>query len=197
MGQYYHVVLQKENFEMEFYDLQTKSFTGDNFDCYTGLKLMEHSWWGCCFMSVIGKKLSEGPCRLAWVGDYAKDDECEKFGFKHSDVWGDIDKIKFEKPDEPKDFSLDDYKYLLNRTKGVALDLKSYKEKSESDGWVINPISLLTAIGNGRGGGDYHDCYPNFDKVGSWAFDELQLVKELPVGGWKIDQELYFKEERK
>jgi hypothetical protein len=90
---------------------------------------------------------------------------------------------------------LDDYKYLLNRTKGVALDLKSYKEKSESDGWVINPISLLTAIGNGRGGGDYHECYPNFDIVGMWTFDELELVKELPDGDWEIDQDLFFKED--
>lgn len=194
MGQYYHVILDKGG-KRKYYNIQTSAFTGGNYECYHGLKIMEHSWWGNDFMNCIAKELAEGPCRLAWVGDYAEDDECEKFGFKHSDVWGDRDKIKFEKPDAPKDFSLDDYKYLLNRTKGVALDLKAYKEKSESDGWVINPISLLTAIGNGRGGGDYHECYPNFDIVGMWTFDELELVKELPDGDWEIDQDLFFKED--
>ena len=194
MGQYYHVVLEKDS-KRKYYNIQTSAFTGDNYECYNGLKIMEHSWWRNSFMNCIAKELAEGPCRLAWVGDYAEDDECEKFGFKYSDVWGDRDKIKFEKPDAPKGFSLDDYKYLLNRTKGVALDLKSYKEKSESDGWVINPISLLTAIGNGRGGGDYHECNPNFDIVGMWAFDELELVKELPDGDWEIDQDLFFKED--
>lgn len=194
MGQYYHVILDKGG-KRRFYNIQTSAFTGDNYECYQGLKIMEHSWWRNSFMNCIAKELAEGPCRLAWVGDYAEDDECEKFGFKHSDVWGDRGKIKFEKPDAPKDFSLDDYKYLLNRTKGVALDLKSYKEKSESDGWVINPISLLTAIGNGRGGGDYHECNPNFDIVGMWAFDELELVNDLPKGDWEIDNDLYFKED--
>ena len=40
---------------------------------------------------------------------------------------------------------------------------------------------LLTAIGNGRGGGDYHDEYPNFDIVGSWAMNEIYFTYSLPT----------------
>lgn len=184
MGQYYVVILEK-NSERKLYDMQTKG------DGYRGVKLMEHSWWGNRFMNVIAKELADSPCRLAWVGDYAEEDECEKLGFKYDDVWG--DSVKYECPEAPKDFSLDDYKYLVNLTKRVALVLKSYKKKSGPNGWIANPISLLTSIGNGRGCGDYRGA--NEDKVGTWAFDELALANDLPKGDWEIDNDLYFKED--
>ena len=184
MGQYYAVILEK-NSERKFYDIQTKG------DDYRGVKLMEHSWWGNKFMNVIAKELADAPCRLAWVGDYAEVAECEKFGFKYDDVWG--DGVKYERPEAPKNFSLDDYKYLVNLTKRFALVLKSYKKKSDRNGWIANPISLLTAIGNGLGCGDYRGA--NEDKVGSWGFDELALLNDLPKGDWEIDNGLYFKED--
>ena len=39
---------------------------------------------------------------------------------------------------------------------------------------VLHPLPLLTAVGNGRGGGDYAGI--NADKIGSWAFDVLEVV---------------------
>ena len=51
-----------------------------------------------------------------------------------------------------------------------------------NDTWemCINPLPLLTACGNGRGGGDYHDCYPDYDKVGIWAFDLIECTDVCP-----------------
>ena len=43
--------------------------------------------------------------------------------------------------------------------------------------WIYTPISLLTAIGNGRGGGDYRR---DNSLVGYWAGDEVYLSESKP-----------------
>ena len=43
----------------------------------------------------------------------------------------------------------------------------------------LHPLSLLTAEGNGRGGGDYNG--PNMDMVGTWARDVISMENEAPV----------------
>ena len=52
---------------------------------------------------------------------------------------------------------------------------------------LVNPLPLLTACGNGRGGGDYHDCYPDYDKVGTWAFDIIECTDARPEGYEKYE----------
>lgn len=44
--------------------------------------------------------------------------------------------------------------------------------------WVTHPLPLLTAIGNGRGGGDYHGT--NESMVGMWAMDLLSFTEDRP-----------------
>lgn len=61
--------------------------------------------------------------------------------------------------------------------------------------WCVNPLPLLTACGNGRGGGDYYDCYPDYDKVGTWAFDFIELTREKHLGFKEVMFE--FTEQRK
>lgn len=106
--------------------------------------------------------------------------------------------------------------YLINHTTKEYVDLESYieenkwHEKSEyrrrRDGRVVNnktyeydacihPLPLLTACGNGRGGGDYYDCFPNYNNVGSWAFCEIELTRIRPKGYDLV--EYYFSNKRK
>lgn len=47
---------------------------------------------------------------------------------------------------------------------------------------AVHPLPLLTACGNNRGGGDYHEKYPDFDLVGIWAFDLIEFANYKPVG---------------
>jgi len=47
---------------------------------------------------------------------------------------------------------------------------------------MANPLPLLTALGNGRGGGDYYDNLPDSDKVGIWAKHILSIEFEIPDG---------------
>lgn len=42
--------------------------------------------------------------------------------------------------------------------------------------WIVNPVSLLTTIGNGRGGGDYFG--ENSNKVGSWTWNIIEITDD-------------------
>lgn len=89
-------------------------------------------------------------------------------------------------------------RYLVNHSKNLYLKMGDYISRNMwhdkgawengrynsflTTDWCIHPLPLLTACGNGRGGGDYHDSYPNYDKVGAWAFDLLEFTKAAPKG---------------
>ena len=71
-----------------------------------------------------------------------------------------------------------------------------YIKNNTVDEWCLHPLSLLTALGNGKGGGDYHGI--NEDLIGYWAFDEISfedadLEDELLSQGF-IKQDLEFRE---
>lgn len=175
MGQYYKQALRQDG--------QTRLFNSQYADRgdYNGLKLMEHSWLRNPFLTAMTKQLYNHKGRLVWCGDYA--DEPDDF----KDIsWTSYDEI-YENKDETEilsDYKDFDYthKYLLNMTKKVYLDFDLYISKCDSDSWCVHPLSLLTAVGNGRGGGDYHDEYPDAYLVGSWAGDELKVVDKVPAG---------------
>ena len=200
MGQYYHVITKDNNGQQTVYNMQTTKFTGDNFREYNGLKLMEHSYWKNPFCVALAEKLVDKPMRVCWCGDYAEEDEAEAVGFKYSDIWSDNAK---EVAIEPSDFDMDSVAFLVNKTKGEYIDLKKYYKKSvftakwKDESWdmCIFPIALLTALGNDRGGGDYHEgAGTDFDKVGRWAFDEIYLTNSLPENLTEL--EVMFKENR-
>lgn len=150
---------------------------------YTMPKLLEHSWWDNSFCRAFSETLVDNPTKVCWCGDYAEPDECTKLGFDYESVWGYDEGSSIQS----SDFSLDSVAYLVNNDKKLFVDLAKYKAASERQGWIIYPVSLLTALGNGRGCGDYHKYepmvgYKNEPMVGSWAFDEIYLTNTLPTG---------------
>ena len=179
MGQYYRPVI-KENDKIMVYN---RRINGE----YTMAKLMEHSYLSSYLMMTIADKMYKNKIQLLWCGDYAENDEIEKTGLTISDIWDDDGNCL-----SLKEFNYQD-KYFCNHTKKEYVDFNKYIEKANNDGWIISPISLLTAIGNGRGGGDYHDNYINADKVGSWFWDEISIEDEKPID--YIENEVYFIEQ--
>ena len=91
------------------------------------------------------------------------------------------------------DFSLDG-KFLLNHDSKQFVDLDEYKKLSvDKHGWVIHPLPLLTAVGNDRGGGDFHEGNTGYDNVGIWAWQLLSFEDKPPKGFSKFP--LVFKED--
>ena len=141
-------------------------------------KLMEHSWWRNDFCTAFAETLVDKPAKVCWCGDYAEEDECKALGFDYNKVWGRNKGYGIKSTG----FSLNSVKYLINNDKKIYLDLQKYHERCNKDGWCIFPISLLTALGNDRGGGDFHDGNVGYSDVGFWAFDEIYLSNTLPDG---------------
>ena len=172
MGQYYIPVIKRGNKMRRVY-----SHDFDN-----GLKLMEHSYIGNNFVNVIANDLVDNPAQLYWCGDYAEPSDFRSesmFKRIYRCAWAGNVKTRttLENCNEEFDWSAD--WYFINMTK------KEYILMPKEGDWVFNPISLLTAIGNGRGGGDYHSerCA---DTVGIWAGDKVYLSKDAPPY-WKYE----------
>ncbi len=79
------------------------------------------------------------------------------------------------------------YHYLVNWDRQEFVD--KTRCKPINGNWNVNnmrvhPLPLLTAEGNGRGGGDYHG--DNKELVGTWARDRISVMKEPPIGFTEI-----------
>lgn len=149
-----------------------------------GSKLSENGYPEASFVEGIVNELRNRPARVAWVGDYANEEEdftgIDGYGEDtYNTLWGPdegqvADPVAFRIAPERGD-SLRGY--LVNRTKGVFLDLA---DTATDAALSMHPLPVLTAIGNGRGGGDYFG--PNMDAVGSWAMDVLEVIDAEPAG---------------
>jgi hypothetical protein len=159
MGQYYLTVILAEKSDKEYIRTYLDAGMYDN-----GVKLVEHSYIGNKFMKAVENLI--GPngmfykSRIVWAGDYA-DNEPDSEKNLNSMCEG---KDPFEYKGQPAS-----YPYIVNHTKKVYIEKK---------GNGLHPLALLTAEGNGRGGGDYNG--PNMDLVGTWARDVISMENEAP-----------------
>lgn len=69
--------------------------------------------------------------------------------------------------------------------------LNFWKSKDKA-GWVIHPLPLLTAVGNDKGSGDFHEGNIGYEFVGSWAWNLISIDEKVPNNFKKID--VVFKE---
>ena len=160
-------------------------------------KLTEHSWWRNEFVNAVCLAVYERKekNRIAWIGDYA-----ETF-LKCMDLktFNGLNQKQIKRLTEqtwdcngisvpPTDFTLDG-KYLINHTKREYFDCTKYFNASvmpsKYGDWCMHPLPILTCIGNGLGGGDYHS--PTDDStdeyIGAWAWDEIS-IEDKPIEGF-------------
>lgn len=164
MGQYYMPVIKRGNVLRRVY----------SHDFGNGLKLMEHSYVDNNFVNVVANEIVDSPAQLYWLGDYAEPIDFSSgsmftriynYAWRRSRNQRTTVEVKNEVFDWTKDW------YYINTTK------KEYVLMPKPGDWVYTPISLLTAIGNGRGGGDYRGCN---NMVGYWAGDKVYLSLDKP-----------------
>ncbi len=178
MGQYYRPILG------DAYGLNCMVFDRSVDGKYTLAKLMEHSWWLNPFVNAFSAQIYNSKSRVCWVGDYA--DEPDDFKFtnnsafyvpNYNEVWG--NKVKLL-TSHSTNFTLDG-KILLNHDRKEFIDLDEYKRKSkDKEGWTIHPLPLLTAVGNDRGGGDFHEGNVGYEFVGIWAWQLISIADVTP-----------------
>lgn len=194
MGQYYMALVERGGKDTR-YSLQIKGWKEEQergeYGSYNGVKLMEHSYFNNSFMDAITADLYHHKAKVAWVGDYASDFKWEEEGKPDpkelfARTW-EID--GGEDIEDNGGMTLED-KYLVNHTKKLYVsgneywDLNKFQWGNEGKYWCTHPLSLLTACGNGLGGGDYWKNYPDADKVGEWCMDEIS-VEDTPPKDYK------------
>ena len=207
MGQYYYPTILREK-NKRFYSEEFYSHDYDN-----GLKLTEHSYCGNHFVETIMAQLLNKPGRLAWIGDYHSDGD---FAELNPDLPKIIEQRFYE---HYKCFTLPDYegycngkhvrhynkpeevkerqgRFILNHDKKCYIDMEEYEKNSltctEDDDWHFHPIPLLTAVGNGRGGGDFSGI--GEEDVGCWAGDLLEVRNSRPNGYLDVTEDIQFQE---
>ena len=198
MGQYYMPIIIKANKISTFY----------SHDYGNGLKLMEHSYVGNDFVNAVLTAIRGNRARIAWIGDYSDSPyedaystklPFEKFERYYNDTWGKYrDKYNVNLTSESV-MTMNSGGWLINHSQKIYINMAEYialnkfhveynwynqethKTEYRSYDMCVNPLPLLTACGNGRGNGDYSDYQPDYDKVGTWAFDVIEYAEELPL----------------
>lgn len=153
------------------------------------LKLTETSWIGNDFMQALMVAMSPGRCwhntPIVMCGDYYD----EKGEADYYDKVEAKNKIEYSS----KEISEEEHNkvlvwqfssVLVNHSKKEYVDFRVLPKSP--DGYTINPLPILVALGNNRGGGDYRDWNPDFHKVGIWAMDRLSIENEIPYGYWEL-----------
>ena len=195
MGQYYKPTILKEDYKNEKQPIECYAYTWD-FD--NGLKLMEHSYVGNYVTRQMEKELATEHYgkRLVWAGDYADENESWKDNDGNPlNVYSLSDFI--EEQGESIKIEPDDYDDLKSYRYAVNLDKKEYVKipRRKKGEWVIHPLPLLCADGNGRGGGDFHsETLDQIAAVGHWAYDRIGVTNKKPDGFTEITPN--FKEDR-
>ena len=142
-----------------------------------GYKLMEHSYIGNNFVQALEYLICPRgmfyKSRLVWAGDYA-DNEADHDVNLYMLA---SDKMNEGKVSRPSDYDVSSYRYIVNHTKKQYVDTNRNVKREMFN---IHPLPLLTAEGNGRGGGDYRGNNDNL--VGTWARNIISVEQECPVG---------------
>ena len=203
MGQYYRAIVKKHNRRNVVYN---RYVIQNGKPEYMMAKLTEHSWWRNDFVNAVCLDIYESKekRRIAWIGDYAES-YLDNIG---ADSFNGLNQKQIKRLTEqawgcngisvaPTDFTLDGL-YLINHTKQEYIDCTKYFNasimRSKYDDWCMHPLPILTCIGNGLGGGDYHS--PTDDStdeyIGAWAWDEISIDDKAPTDYTEI--KLIFKE---
>lgn len=186
MGQYYNSVLKDEKGTIKSYY---------NY----GLKLMEHSYFFNSYVNSVCKKLVNKPHNVAWVGDYAEEEDY--IDRENAEIVAELVKNREKDATQLSDKKAP-YGYmgylLVNHSKKQFIDMTDYYNnsvlhygKERKDEYVIHPLPLLTAVGNGKGGGDYYRNALNQEDVGLWAGDLIEIVKYNDDYKWNYETKQY------
>lgn len=184
MGQYYKAILLDA-------DKKTPRYHFESWGYNNGAKLTEHSFIGNSFMGAVEKMITNNPMPLVWGGDYADVEEgtddnlyflTETMGSEEITLTTLNKKMHISKDklrEKLADYSEKKNRYIINHTK------REYVDKEKCPYWLygeykmaLHPLSLLTADGNGRGGGDYKGT--NMHLIGSWSRDCISVSEVVP-----------------
>lgn len=189
MGQYYNVIILDSNNKVIRAWMCAHSYN-------YGVKMVEHCSASSEFVAAVESQICpEGAfyrSAIVWAGDYADVEVgAVPLGTAAAAAAANLHSMIDMHPHSKKGIcpavrDMDAYPYIINWSKRL------YVDKTREP--MIHPLPILTAEGNGRGGGDYHGT--SMDLVGTWARDELSVEAAIPEGfallkcGFNLENEI-------
>lgn len=142
-------------------------------------KLREHAFFGDSYVESICSMLYNGG-RICWIGDHVSDDDIVKVidNLSYKDIW------ENESLTLPDTNFRSEGKFLVNHSKREYLDLTEYVEACRcltDNVYIFHPLPLLTALGNGKGLGDYPEIGIDYEYIGKWAWDIISVDDPRPA----------------
>lgn len=193
MGQYYQAVIEMDGADAPAV-VSPLSFPriihGKPFG--EGQKLVEHSLVNgkppvssltVAFVMGLLSDAGRKSARVWWMGDYAgnvidRDDRDAWGAFEAAWVDGPSKRASREATEEERENACTGYLVDLDQRTFVDVAASCNGRDTESH-WVLHPLPLLTAVGNGQGCSDYRGPDPD-GLVGSWAGHRIGWVHEPP-----------------
>lgn len=187
MGQYYRIAVG----DLTYVRINTMRYVNSENaeeDASVYNKMMEHAYIGnpltdaaTNFLYNSGSETGKWH-KVMWCGDYAHDSEIRSLtegSVGYGDIWRGEPFEEFIFPKCGKfDFS---GKYFVNHLRKLYVPFDRAMEENSAGGrWRINPVPILTSLGNGRGGGDYFGS--NMELVGSWCWEPVEVTDCVPKG---------------
>ena len=151
-------------------------------------KLMEHAYYGNDYVEYVCMFLSQRQhSRICWLGDYAENEDFEELftdkkfypSFEIEDVWND-DLLPVVTNIQVDFKSIN--KFLINYDTKEFINLNKNFELAGNDKLKIHPLPLLTAVGNDKGFGDFHEKFATqgYENVGKWTWNLIGLKDSPP-----------------
>lgn len=179
MGQYYKPTIQAIKYEDNRKQVR-KLFVIDPYDLNYGIKLCEHTHRNSEVVRLVTNLIHElnkqgWTTQLVWLGDYAN----PSFG-EEPNLYGSLKytNIQFRKENGViVSAMVDGFDGVIDMTKThnylVNHDRNEYINTAENVG-LYSQLALLTADGNGKGGGDYWGA--SWRDVGLWRYHEISVM---------------------
>lgn len=174
MGQYYYPIILKTR--------NTIAAWAKAHEMGSGNKLTEHSYVSNQFVGMILRNLYKKPQRLVWAGDYADGEKGKNQNLYH------LCNLHQDRKLKPTVGFSKSLRYALNHSMKQFVKLNGCPVMA--NGYKLNPLPILCAEGNGRGGGDYEGN--NEGLVGYWARDVIETIKikkDIPAGYKELNPE--------
>lgn len=181
MGQYYTIVnVDKKEVLYPFGGVKLMEFSYDKTTTIiTLMNLLKNKWKGDR-VYVVGDYADDkiyNKIDYNWHDTYMK--VCEELGVKEDNTLYNFI-YSFEQVEKSKAKTTP--RYIYNHAKKQVVDLMDCEK--DSWGYTIAPISLLLAMGNDRGGGDFHEGYRGYEHVGEWVSTSSSIeVSAKPLPG--------------
>ena len=162
---------------------------------WTGLKLMEHSYWLNSYVGNVVNDLFYNKGQVCWVGDYYNEDDYSQINCDDKETVKTIGQMVWSETKGRKQLNCTRTKVrylfnclIVNHTKKLIIVCDDYYnqnkwlEKWEDEEWeeCIHPLPLLTCSAS-HSGGSYRGI--NHNECGSWFNDEIEIVLR-----WELEE---------